>query len=147
MLVACTLASTPLPLCWIWLTNIKAVYLTLPFIHIIVGFTIGGISVALNTLVYKVTPSIGRSVQFAIYSIIVVLGAAPFPAIGGHLPDWANAVGIHLGLRITFFTSILFIGAATLAAWFIREPGAQRTRVLVRQLPTHLRKPETLTGA
>ena len=101
---------------------------------------------ALNTLVYKVTPSAGRSVQFAIYSIIVTLGAAPFPALGGHMPDWFKAMGYHVDLRVTFFTSILFIAAAALAAFLIREPGARRTRDMVRQLPDHLRKPKTLSG-
>lgn len=145
VLVVCSLMSTPLPLVWIWLTHASAVYLILPFIHVIVGLSVGGISVALNTLVYKVTPSAGRSVQFAIYSIIVTLGAAPFPALGGHMPGWFKAMGYHGDLRVTFFTSILFIGASTLAAWFIREPGARRTRELVRQLPDHLRRPNTLS--
>ncbi len=152
VLVACTLISTPLPLVWFGLTSATSVYCVLPFIHLIVGFSVSGIAVALNTLVYKVTPNAGRSVQFAIYSIIVTLGAAPFPTIGGHLPDWIDAARRHAhlpptgDLRITFFTSILFIGAAAIAAWFIREPDARRTRELVRRLPAHLRRPHTLAG-
>lgn len=146
VLVACTLVNVPLPIIWIWLTKASAVYWVLPFVHIIVGFSIAGISVALNTLVYKVTPSAGRSVQFALYSIVVVLCAAPMPAIGGHFPDWFHALGYHADLRVTFFTSILFIAAAGLAAWYIQEPDARRTRELVRNLPGHLRKPQSLSG-
>jgi len=146
VLVICTLASAPLPLIWIWMHSVAAVNWAMPFIHIIVGIAISGITVALNTLVYKVTPSAGRSVQFAIYSIIVVLGAAPMPALGGHFPDWFHRIFPHADLRVTFYTSMLPITAAAIAAWYIIEPGAKRTRQMVKELPGHIRKPGALTG-
>ena len=57
----------------------------LPF-NLMAGLAAAGISVALSTLTYKVTPSAGRSTQFAVYSIIVVLAVAPMPTLGGYLP-------------------------------------------------------------
>jgi hypothetical protein len=47
-------------------------------------------------------------------------------------------------LRATFFGSAAFIFAAAWAARLIREPDARATRELIRSLPVHLRRPESL---
>jgi hypothetical protein len=103
--------------------------------------------VALSTLTYKVTPSAGRSTQFAVYSFIVVLAVAPMPTLGGYLPTLMRAAGIHMGLRVTFLASAVFILGAALAARYIREPDSRGTGELVRKLPRHVLKPTTLDEA
>jgi MFS family permease len=138
VLIFCTLIIAPLPLVWVWLTDVRWVYLAIPPINLVAGFAAGGVSVALSTLVYKVTPEAGRSVQFAIYSVIVVLLAAPMPTIGGLLPQWIRAMGLPADLRCTFYASALFVLAAARVAASIPEPRSRRTRVLIRRLPRHL---------
>ncbi len=144
VVIATVVSQIPLPFIWIWLTYPHAVYMVLPFIHVLVGFASAGLAVALNTLIYKVIPPAGRSIQAAIYSIIVVLGAAPMPAIGGHLPGWLNSLGMHVDLRCTFFAQILVLAAAAYSARFIHEPDSQHTSNLVKKLLNHLKSPKTL---
>jgi len=138
VLIFCTLIIAPLPLVWVWLTDVRWVYLAIPPINLVAGFAAGGVSVALSTLVYKVTPEAGRSVQFAIYSVIVVLLAAPMPTIGGLLPQWIRAMGLPADLRCTFYASGLFVLAAARVAAYIPEPRSRRTRALIRRLPRYL---------
>ncbi|KPK80053.1 MAG: hypothetical protein AMJ81_12505, partial [Phycisphaerae bacterium SM23_33] len=72
VLIFCAAVLAPLPLVWVWLTDVRWVYLAIPPINLLAGFAAGGVAVGLSTLVYKVTPDAGRSVQLAIYSILVV---------------------------------------------------------------------------
>ncbi len=144
VLIACTAAITPAPLVWIWLNSAKAVYIVIPIINVLAGFTAAGVSVALSALLYKVTPTSGRAVQFAIYSVIILLLVSPMPTIGGHLPGWLKSVGIDADLRCTFYTSALFLLGATLVARRIQEPNSTGAREMVRNLPAHLRSPSTL---
>lgn len=139
ILVLCTFGLAPFPLMWLAIPPGQAfmVYALVGPMNLLAGFLIAGISVALSTLIYKVTPSAGRSVQFAIYSIIVTLAAAPMPFLGGYLTDklselpWAD-------LRITFFAAMPFVFAAAIVARFIHEPDSRRTSELMRNLPSHL---------
>jgi hypothetical protein len=147
VLIASAGAIAPTFLIWLVIPNSHAAYIALPPVNLFLGFWIGGISVAINTLLFKVTSGRGRSVQLALYSIIVTLGAAPFPTIGGYLPSWLNALGIKADLRCTFYAASAFILAAMFAARCIREPASSATRELVRNLPAHLWKPATLHGA
>lgn len=144
VLIASTLCLAPTPLCWIWLTKPVAVYATVIPLNLIGGFAIGGISVALSTLIYKLTPSAGRSVQFAVYAVVVVLLAAPMPALGGHLPDWLRALGISADVRCTFYVTVPIMLAAALVAKYISEPDAGHAREMVRNLPGHIRRPDSL---
>ncbi len=144
VLTACTLALAPVPLVWFWVTSPLAFYAVVGPVNLLVGFTIGGFSVALNTLVYKVTPSAGRSVQLALYSVLVVIPAAPMPFLGGHLPGWLHALGIHSDLRCTFYASAVFVAAAAFASRYIKEPGSRAATELVSNLPGHIRRPATL---
>lgn len=144
VLVACAGTVAPLYLIWLVIPNARAAYIALPPVNLILGFGVAGISVAINTIVYKVTSAVGRSVQLALYSIVVVLCAAPLPTLGGYLPGWLNSLGIRADLRVTFYAASLFILAAAFAARFIKEPDSRRTRELVRNLPGHLREPRTL---
>ncbi|MGB9589042.1 MAG: hypothetical protein ACPL7O_12760, partial [Armatimonadota bacterium] len=127
-----------------WLDSPVAVYAVIGPLNFLGGFAVAGISVALNTLVYKVTPASGRSVQLAIYTIIAVLVAAPMPALGGHLPDWLGSVGIQGDLRVTFYATMPVFVAAVWAARRIKEPDSIRTGRLIRSIPGHLKNPETL---
>lgn len=140
IIIACTAVQIPLPLIWIWLTYPHAVFMVLPFIHVLVGLASAGIAVALSTLIYKVIPANGRAIHAAVYSVIVTLGAAPMPALGGHFPTWLNQLGINADLRSTFFAQIFVIAAAWVAARYIREPDSRRTHELLRNLPVHLKE-------
>ena len=147
VLIACTAVAAPVPLVWIWLTDLRVVYAVICPVNLLMGFVIAGISVALNTLIYKVTPSAGRSVQFAVYSVMILLLVSPMPAIGGHLPDWLNSLGLHADLRCTFYASALFLVGAALAARKIHEPDSIAATEMVRSLPEHILKPSTLEPA
>jgi MFS family permease len=144
VLIACTSVLIPVPLAWIWMDSARAVYFIAPPLNLLGGFAIAGFSVGLSTLLYKVTPSAGRSMQFAVYSVTILLLVSPMPTIGGHLPGWLRALGIHADLRSTFYTSVLFIGGAAWMAKYIREPDSRRTGELVNRLGSHLLKPSTL---
>ena len=141
VLIVCTAALAPVPLIWIWMTSANAVYAAIPPVNLYAGAALAGVSVAVNTLLYKVTPTAGRSVQLAIYSTIVVLAAAPMPTLGGYLPHLFKALGLHTDLRATFYFAIPFVGAAAFIARRISEPEARSTRDLIRDLPHHLRRP------
>lgn len=134
VLVACAAGFAPLQLCWIWIDSPSRAYAILPVVNLVAGFVVGGVGVALNTLVYKVTPAQGRSVQLAVYSILVLAVAAPFPALGGHLPDWLGHLGLHGDLRVTFYTAGAFVLIAAWAARGIDEPGSSRTGPMLRGL-------------
>ncbi|MHB9130712.1 MAG: MFS transporter [Armatimonadota bacterium] len=144
VLIACSLLIAPTCLIWLAIDRAVMAYYLLPPVNLVCGFAVAGISVALSTLVYKVTPSAGRSVQFAIYSVLVTLAAAPMPFIGGHLVDWLHMLGIQADLRATFYFCLPCVLAAAFAARYITEPDSRRTRDLVRNLPGHLRRPNTL---
>ena len=115
-------------------------------VNLLVGFISSGISVALNTLIYKVTTPAGRSMQLAIYAIIVVLLSAPMPWIGGHMPGWIKSLGINTDIRCVFYITILIYGAAALVARKIVEPDSLGTREMVLDLPSNIRKQEAEEG-
>jgi MFS family permease len=130
----------PLQLVWLGIDTPRRAYIILPMANLIAGFTISGFNVAMSTLIYKVTPSAGRSVQMAVYSILVTMVVAPLPALGGHLPDWLHSLGgvLHLAvdrdLRYTFYTAGLFIVISSLVARKIHEPGSHPARQMVLSL-------------
>jgi hypothetical protein len=139
ILVLCTFGLAPFPLMWLAIPPGQAfmVYALVGPMNLLGGFLIAGISVALSTLIYKVTPSAGRSVQFALYSIIVTLAAAPMPFLGGYLTDKLDKLP-WIDLRVTFFLAMPFVLAAAFVARHIKEPDSRRTAELVRALPSHL---------
>lgn len=149
ILILCTFGIAPFPLVWLAIPPGHAfmVYALVGPINLLGGFLIAGISVALNTLIYKVTPSAGRSVQFAIYSIIVTIAAAPMPYLGGLLTDKLQEFLPWADLRVTFFAAMPFVLAAAFVARYIREPDSRRTAELVRNLPAHLARPKAMQPA
>ena len=138
VLVTCSFLLFPLPLVWFFVTSRIAVYTIIGPVNLLAGFASAGISVALSTLLFKVTEGAGRSVQLAVYSIIVTLLAAPMPVLGGHLPDWLQALGINADLRITFYACVPVTLAAAFIARHLSEPGARGATELARNLPAHL---------
>lgn len=142
VLIATTMALTPVSLVWIWTTTVHRAYMIIGPANLLVGFIGSGISVALSTLIFKVTTPAGRSMQLAIYSIIVVLIAAPMPWIGGHVPGWIQSLGIKTDIRCVFYISILILGASSLVARKIEEPNSLGTREMVMELPSNIRKQE-----
>lgn len=136
VLTACAVGLGAMQFSWLWLDTAHAVYCTLPLVNIASGASAAGVSVALSTLLYKVTPSRGRSVHFAVYSIVVVLVTAPLPSFGGHLPDWFAGIGLPADLRLTFYTGGLFMMLSALVARRIHEPGARSARHMLRELGT-----------
>lgn len=144
VLTSCAAFVAPMGFLWIWVSSPKALYFIVGPANLLAGFAIGGISVALSTLIYKVTPNAGRSAQLAVYAVVVVLFAAPMPFIGGHLPTWLHSLGIHSDLRCTFYACTIFAAAAAFVSRYISEPGSRSTSDLVTSLPGHIAKPATL---
>jgi len=146
ILILCTFGIAPFPLMWLAIPpgHSYIVYVLVGPMNLLGGFLIAGISVALSTLIYKVTPSAGRSVQFAIYSIIVTLAAAPMPFLGGYLTDKLRELLPWADLRVTFFAAMPFVLAAAIVARYIKEPDSRHTAELVRNLPTHLARPKAM---
>jgi len=145
VMIACVLSLVPVPICWIWVTSAMSAYCILMPVNLIAGFTGTGMSVALSKMLFNVTTETGKSVQLAVYSIMVYLFCAPMPAIGGHLPDWLRAIGIHADLRCTFYVVPIFTLSAALIANKIKEPNSRQTSEFVRNLPKHL-TPSGLSG-
>ena len=135
VLITCALMIAPFPLAWAFMTTPLRIYATIIPLNALSGFIGAGIMVSLNTMVYKVTPSAGRSVQFAIYSVIVVLVAAPLPTIGGYLPEMLRRLGIAADMRILFCSQTIFIVGSLLFARMIHEPKAHPAREFIRKLP------------
>jgi MFS family permease len=106
-------------------------YSLLPLGNLIAGAASAAVSVAISTLMYKTSRPQGRSVQFAAYSVFVSLVAAPMPVLGGWLVLHLERAGYPIDLRLTFYLWSLFMFAAALAAWRMRETGAVLTRSLV----------------
>ena len=134
VITVCTATLAPIQLVWIWMDSPGRVYVVVSAVNLLVGVGLSGIIVGMNTLIYKITPAAGRSVQFAVYSIVVVLMAAPLPAIGGHLPDWLHAIGLPRDLRCTFYAAGAFMLLSALMSRRIGEPGSCRARHMVRAL-------------
>ena len=134
VLTFCAGVLGPLQLVWLWVDSPMRVYTVIATANPVAGFVLSGVNVAMNTLVYKVTPAAGRSVQFAVYSIVVVLLAAPMPAVGGRLPGWLHAAGLPHDLRFTFYTAGLLLVIAAIVSRRIREPDSRRARDMVRAL-------------
>ena len=138
VLTFCSAILGFLQLVWLWIDTSSAAYHLLPVANLIAGICHGGVSVSLSTLLYKITPSAGRSIQFAVYSVIVVLAVAPMPVLGGSLPAWFGRVLPAADLRLTFYATIPFLLVASVLSRRIREPAACRTRDLIRSLPSHV---------
>ncbi len=139
ILILGTAVIVPLPFTWIWVNDTLSAYIILPLVNVIVGFASAGISVALSTLIYNVTPTAGRSVQFAVYSIVVTLLAAPMPALGGLMPGWIKAMGLHTDIRCTFYATMVFTFSSLLIAARIPEIGAKSVKELSLGIKSHLR--------
>ena len=134
VLIVCAAITAPVAAAWIWISTPLAVFIAVPFINVITGFANGGISVAVSTIIYKVTNPTGRAVQMAIYAAAVVFLVAPMPTIGGHLPGWLNAHGIHADIRVAFCASQIFCVAALLMARRVIEPGSTSAGEMVVEL-------------
>ena len=138
ILLCCIAAVIPAPLIWLRVTTPQSAYVLLSLVNIYSGIMTSGISVATQKLVYQLTPETGRSVQFAIYSVIITLVAAPLPMLGGLVPDWLRALGLHADLRAPMLLCIPCIAASALAARMLREPSATGARAMLRRLFTRL---------
>lgn len=125
--------AAPLTSVWLFIPpgSVSHALWLLPWSNFIGGIGGGGVGVALSTLLYKVTPTAGRAVQFATYTIFVTLFAAPMPLVGGWLVNHLQAAGYHVDLRLTFYLWSATWLLAALVATGIREPTAITTRAMV----------------
>jgi len=135
VLILCVMVLGCLQFIWIAVDVPWKTYAFIMPCNVMAGLVIGGINVGINTLVYKVTPTTGRSVQLAIYSITVTLIAAPMPYLGGHLKPFLQNLGIESAdLRWTFYMAGVICLLASVAGRLIREDNAQPVRRLLAYL-------------
>ena len=130
-----------LPFAWYWVDTPLAAYRIVSVLNLVGGACASGVGVALGVLVYKATPTVGRSIHLATYSIVFTLVAAPFPWIGGHLPGWLEAMGFPSDIRFTFYLAGAFTLLSSLVTKRIHEPGAGRTREMLRELSSQWLSP------
>jgi len=127
------LLMAPTGLAWIFIPPGRPdlAYSIMPFTSFVGGIGGGAINVAFSTLVYKLTVTETRAVQFATYGTFVTLAGAPMPFVGGWLVHSLQGSGYGVDLRLTFYIWIVFVALSALAAKFVREPGSTSTRHLV----------------
>lgn len=135
VLVFSAAIAAPTPLVWIWVDKPEAIYYLLAPVFVIGGLAGSGVMVALSALIFNAAPKEGRTVYLAVYSIIVTVLAAPMPALGGYLPKWLAAMGIHTDLRCTFYAAMFFLIMAFFMARRIHEPDSSSTSVMMRDMP------------
>jgi len=133
VLILSLLLLAPCGLIWIFIPpgSARWGYMLLPWSNLVAGTGGSALGVALTTLMYKLSPPQGRSVQFAVYSVFVTLIGAPMPLVGGWLVTKLQAGGYPIDLRLTFYLWAAFIFVAAVLARFVREPQSVSTRVLV----------------
>ena len=127
------LLMAPTGLAWIFIPPGRAdlAYHIMPFTSFIGGVGGGAIGVAFTTLVYRLTVTETRAVQFATYGVFVTLAGAPMPFIGGWLVHGLQGAGFSVDLRLTFYVWIVFVALSAWIAKSVREPGSMSTRKLV----------------
>ena len=134
VIVLSLLVMAPCGLIWLFIPPHAAVrgYYLLPWTNAVSAVGGAGLNVAISTLIYKLSKSEGRSVQFAAYSSFIAIVAAPMPLLGGWLVTAARNGGLNVDLRLTFYlwVAIIFL-AAVAAARLLREPQSVGTRQLV----------------
>jgi MFS family permease len=138
VLTACSAVLGAVQFSWAGVASPRAVYTIIPAVNLFAGASAGGVSVALSTLLYKATPAAGRAMQFAVYSVVVVLAAAPLPAVGGHLPGWLTGIGLSADLRFTFFAAGLVMLLSACVSRRIGESGSYRAREMLRHFGAQL---------
>ena len=118
---------------WLFVPPMAAhmAYTLLPFSNFVGGVGNAAFSVAITTMIYKLSQPEGRSVQLATYSVFVTLIAMPMPLVGGWLVSHLEAAGYAVDLRITFWIWSLFMVAAAALAWRLKEPQSMPVRALV----------------
>jgi len=133
ILIAALTLQAPTGLIWMFIPPGRAdlAYRLLPWSNIWSGAMSAAITVAISTMMYKMTTSRGRPVQLALYNIGVVLASAPMPLIGGWLVTTLKAHGWMVDVRLTFYLWIVFVVAAAGLACRIQEPGSESTRMIV----------------
>ncbi len=140
ILIVAAAAVAPTCIAWGFVDTALKAYLLIVPINLFQGFWMAGIQICTSTIIYKVTPEKGRSVQLAIHSIIAVVATAPIPTLGGYLPKLFGT-----DLRITFLLVGIFQLAAAFVAMRIPEADAgkpisvlvdMRDRIFRRTRPT-----------
>jgi hypothetical protein len=126
LMVPCSIVYIAIPP-----TALKAAYWLIPWSNLFGGLGGSAMGVAISTLVYKTSHPEGRSVQFALYNVFVVLVGAPMPVLGGWLVSALSKAGHPIDLRLTFYLWSLFLLAALFVARRLREPDSVGARALV----------------
>jgi len=139
VLILGVMIAGPIQLIWTVVDSPERFYWLITPANMLCGFAFGAIAVGCNTLLYKVTPSTGRSVQLAIQAIVVSLAAAPMPFFGGHLPPFLRSLGIESAdLRWTFYAAGACFVLGGFVGTFIRETNAQPLAHLLKHMLNEL---------
>jgi len=135
VMILAVLILGPVQTVWIFVDTPERFYWLIPPANILAGLANGALAVGSNTLLYKVTPAVGRSVQLAIQAIVVAIVAAPLPFFGGHLPPFLRSLGIESAdLRWTFYLAGTCHLLGGLVGKLIREDNAQPLSRLIKHL-------------
>jgi MFS family permease len=132
VIVVTVLATAPTMLVWLFVDRAVLAYALVIPVNLYQGFLLAGTGVALNTLFFKLTPSVGRSAQIAVYSIVVVLIAAPMPTLGGYLTSLLASVHVKTDVRITFYLVCPIMLASAFLARRITEEDSRPAGDLLR---------------
>ena len=127
----CLLAPTAAV--WIFIpphAAVAALWL-LPFGNFIAGCGGAAVAVAITTGMYKLSHPHGRSIQFATYSVLIMVFSAPMPVLGGCLVTALQKSHPGVDLRLTFAMWAVLMCVAAVLALRLREKGSLLARTLV----------------
>ncbi len=118
---------------WIFIPPhaVHAALWLLPFGNFMAGCGGAAFGVAVTTGMYKLTQPQGRSIQFATYSVLIMVFAAPMPVLGGYLVTALQKSHPGVDLRLTFAMWAALMFLAAVLALRLREKGSLLARSLV----------------
>lgn len=111
--------------------GVRMAYLLLPWGNLIASAGSAAVGVAVQTMMYKLTRPEGRSVQFAVYTMFIVMVSAPMPLAGAWLVDFLLRHHYAIDLRVTFLLWSVLMAAAALLSLRLTEHNSVSVRLLL----------------